>query len=74
MTTEANSNNEQRIRDDKHFATLLRRRLESRSGNGALRQRLARMCDSELIETYLPNERLGREHAAKRLAEKGASE
>jgi hypothetical protein len=68
------SNTETRIRDNKHFATLLRRRLESRNGNCALRERLARMSDSELIEAYLRNERLGRERAAKRLAEKGASE
>jgi len=68
------SNTETRIRDSEHFATLLRRRLKSRNGNGALRERLARISDSELIEAYLRNERQRREHAAKRLAEKGASE
>jgi hypothetical protein len=70
MTTEANSNTETRIRENKHFASLLRRRLESRNGNGALRETLARMSDAELIETYLRNERQGREHAANLRAEK----
>jgi hypothetical protein len=74
MTTEANSNTETRIRENKHFASMLRRRLESRHGNGALRETLARMSDAELIETYLRNERQGREHAAKRRAEKAAGE
>jgi len=74
MTTEANSNTETRIRENKHFASMLRRRLESRHGNGALRDTLARMSDAELIETYLRNERQGREHAAKRRAEKAAGE
>lgn len=69
MTTEPNSTTETRIRDNAHFARLLRQRLESRHGNGALRETLARMSDSELIEAYLNNERLGREHA-KRRAEK----
>jgi hypothetical protein len=70
MTTEANSNTETRIRENKHFASLLRKRLESRNGNGALRETLARMSDAELIETYLRNERQGREHAANLRAEK----
>jgi hypothetical protein len=74
MTTEANSNTETRIRDNKHFASLLRLRLKSRHGNGALREMLARISDAELIETYLRNERQGREYVAKRLAGKGASE
>ncbi len=69
MTTEPNSTTETRIRENAHFARLLRQRLESRHGNGALRETLARMSDSELIEAYLNNERLGREHA-KRRAEK----
>jgi hypothetical protein len=71
--TELNSS-EARIKDNKHFASLLRKRLESRHGNGALRETLARMSDAELIETYLRNEQQGREHAAKLRAEKGASE
>jgi hypothetical protein len=70
MTTEPNSTTETRIRENAHFARLVRQRLESRHGNGALREALARMSDSELIEAYLNNERLGREHAAKRRAEK----
>jgi hypothetical protein len=74
MTTEALSNPEVRIKDNKHFASLLRRRLESRHGNGALRETLARMSDAELIETYLRNEQRGREHAAKLRAEKRESE
>jgi len=69
MTTEPNSTTETRIRENAHFARLLRRRLESSHRNGALRETLARMSDSELIEAYLNNERLGREHA-KRQAEK----
>jgi hypothetical protein len=73
MTTEAPNNSEVRIRDNAHFARLLRQRLESRHGNGALRETLARMSDAELIEAYLNNERQGREHSAKLLAEKGAS-
>jgi hypothetical protein len=74
MTTEANSTTESRICDNKHFANPLRQRLKSRHGNGALREMLARMSDAELIEAYLRNERQGREHVAKRLAEKGTSE
>ena len=70
MTTEANSTTETRIRSNQHFASLLRQRLKSRHGNGALREMLARMSDAELIETYLRNEQQGREHVAKRLAEK----
>jgi hypothetical protein len=70
MTVEPNSATESRIRDNKHFANLLRRRLESRHGKGALRETLARMSDAELIETYLRNERQGREHAAKLRAKK----
>src|SRR5271170_284479 len=53
------SKTETLIRDNEHFATLLCRRLESRNGNGALPERLARMSDSELIEAYLRNERQG---------------
>jgi hypothetical protein len=69
MTSEAIRSTETRIRENAHFARLLRQRLESRHGNGALSETLARMSDSELIEAYLNNERLGREHA-KRRAEK----
>jgi hypothetical protein len=70
MPNAVNSSTETRIRENAHFARLLRQRLESRHGNGALRETLARMSDSELIEAYLNNERLGREHAAKRRAAK----
>jgi hypothetical protein len=69
MTTEPDSTTETRIRENAHFARLLRQRLESRHGNGALGETLAWMSDSELIEAYLNNEKLGREHA-KRRAEK----
>jgi hypothetical protein len=71
-TNETNST-ESRIRDNKHFASLLRRRLESRHGNGALRETLARMTDAELIEVYLANEKQGRQHAAKLRAERVVS-
>ena len=70
MTTEPKITTETRIRENAHFARLLRQRLESRHGNGALRETLARMSDSELIEAYLQNEQRGREHAARRRAEK----
>jgi hypothetical protein len=74
MTTKDNGTTETRIRDNKHFASLLRQRLKSGHGNGALREMLARLTNDELIEGYLRNERHGREHVAKRLAGKGASE
>ncbi len=74
MTTEAHSNSETRIRDNAHFARLMRQRLESRHGNGALREMLARMTDAELVEVYLRNEEQGRNHVARRRAEKAASE
>jgi hypothetical protein len=74
MTTEAKSTTETRIRDNKHFANMWRQRLKSRHGNGVVREMLERFTDDELIERYLRNERQGREHVAKRLAEKGASE
>lgn len=71
MSNAVNSSPETRIRDNAHFARLLRQRLESRHGNGALRETLARMSDSELIEAYLNNERLGREHAKRRAEKEG---
>ena len=77
MTNESNmsepNTTETRIRDNKHFASLLRRRLESRHGNGALRETLLRMTDAELIEVYLANEKQGREHAAKLRSERVVS-
>lgn len=74
MTTKASGTAEMRIRDNKHFASLLRRRLESRHGNGALREMLARMTDAELVDAWLKNEQQGRENAAKRHSERAANE
>jgi hypothetical protein len=65
---------ETRIRDNAHFARLLRQRLESRHGNGALREMLAQMTDQELIDVWLRNEQQGKDHAAKRRAEKEANQ
>jgi hypothetical protein len=61
---------ESRISGNTHFARVLRQRLESRHPHGAVRETLARLSDPELIAVYLNNEKLGREHAAKRRAEK----
>jgi hypothetical protein len=74
MPNAANSSTETRIRENAHFARLLRQRLESRHGNGVLREMLARVTDAELIEAYLRNEDQGRNHVARRRAEKEASE
>lgn len=63
---------EERIVGNLHFARVLRQRLESRHPHGAVRETLSRLSDQELITAYLNNERLGREHAAKRRAEKEA--
>jgi hypothetical protein len=63
---------EARIVSNPHFARLLRQRLESRHPHGALRETLGRLSDSELVAAYLANEKLGREYAAKRRAEKEA--
>jgi hypothetical protein len=70
MTTESNSTTETRIRNNPHFARVLRQRLESRHPHGAVRETLSRLSDQELIAAYLNNEKLGREHTAKRRAEK----
>jgi hypothetical protein len=70
MTTEPNSTTETRIRNNPHFARVLRQRLESRHPHGAVRETLSQLSDSELIAAYLNNERLGSEHTAKRRAEK----
>jgi hypothetical protein len=70
MTTEANSTTETRIRNNAHFARILRQRLISRHGNGALRKMLAQICDQELIYIWPQNERQGREHSARLRAEK----
>ena len=63
-----------RIRDNAHFARLLRHRLESRHGNGALRETLALLSDSELVDLWLRNEEQGKAHPAKRRAEKEANQ
>jgi hypothetical protein len=63
-----------RIRENTHFARLLRRRLESRHGSGALRETLAKMTDEELVDVWLRNEQQGREHSEKMRAEKGVPE
>jgi len=70
MSNATNSSSEIRIRENAHFARLLRQRLESRHGNGALREMLAQMTDAELIDVWLRNEQQAKEHAAKRRAEK----
>jgi hypothetical protein len=70
MTTSS----EIRIRENAHFARLLRQRLESRHGNGALRETLALLSDSELIDVWLRNEEQKKDHAAKRHAEKEANQ
>lgn len=61
---------EARIIGNPHFARVLRQRLESRHPHGAVRETLSRLSDQELITAYLNNEKLGREYAAKRRAEK----
>jgi hypothetical protein len=72
MQSNDSKNAEARIVGNPHFARVLRQRLESRHPHGAVRETLSRLSDAQLIETYLNNERLGREHAAKRRAEKNA--
>ncbi len=75
MSNADNSSSEIRIRENAHFARLLRQRLESRHGNGALRETLARMTDAELIDVWLRNEQQSKEHAAKqRAAQEAVSE
>jgi hypothetical protein len=63
-----------RIRDNRHFAQMLRKRLESRHGSGALRETLAQLSDSELVDLWLRNEEQGREHSKNMRAKKGARE
>ena len=65
---------ESRIQCNKHFASHLRRRLESRHAAGtAARKTLELLSDQELIEQYVQNNRAGIAEA-KRRAEKRASE
>jgi hypothetical protein len=64
------SSSELRIRDNPHFARVLRQRLESRHPHGAVRETLAQMTDAELIAMYLKNEQQGRDHLAKTRVQK----
>jgi hypothetical protein len=59
-----------RIRRNRYFASVLRKRLEGRHGAGPLRTMLNQLSDAELIEAYLANEARGREYTAERLAAK----
>lgn len=62
---------EGRLQYNKHFASHLRRRLTARHENGtAARETIDRMSDEDLIAVYFRNEQLGKDHAAKRRAEK----
>ena len=66
-----NKNAEARIVGNRHFARVLRQRLQRHHGKDtACGKTLAELSDDDLIAAYLNNERLGREHAAKRRAEK----
>jgi hypothetical protein len=60
---------ESRITSNKHFADHLRARLLKRACP-AVRETLSRLSDADLVATYFANEARGREHAAKRRAEK----
>jgi hypothetical protein len=63
--------NAERIRSNRHFATVLRKRLESRHAQGtALRRALDQPSDTELVEQYLLHDRLLIEQLAK--SEEGA--
>jgi hypothetical protein len=62
----------ERIASNRHFARLLRQRLESRHEGGALRETLDKLTDAELVEKYLANEQQGRNHCAKTQAQKQA--
>lgn len=66
---------ESRIQNNKHFGNVLRKRLESRHGEGtAVRKTLDLLSDDDLISHYIQNNRQGREHVAKQRAEKGGIE
>jgi hypothetical protein len=73
MQSDPNQNVAARVKSNPHFARLLRQRLESRHGAGALRETLAQLTDQELVDVYLRHEQQGRVHAAKRRAEKEVS-
>ena len=63
----------ERIVDNPHFARILRQRLESRHGEGALRDALAQLTDAELVQKYLANEQHGKNHRDKTQAQKQAN-
>jgi hypothetical protein len=67
-----NDSAKSRIVSNKHFADHLRMRLLQRACP-AMRAILACLTDAELTETYLENERQGREHARLRAEEKAAN-
>jgi hypothetical protein len=57
---------EARIRDNKHFAKLLRQRLEARHNSSTyIRVALSRLDDAQLIDLYLRHERTLLEHLTK---------
>ena len=63
---------ESRISSNKHFAQMLRQRLESRHGRSTyIRVALSRLDDAQLIELYLRHERTLIEQVAKLQAERG---
>jgi hypothetical protein len=70
MRNSDSKNAEARIAGNPHFARLLRQRLESRHPHGAVREALSQLSDEQLIAAYLNNEKLGREHTARRRAER----
>lgn len=59
----------ERIVGNKHFAGILRKRLESRHGEGAVRDAITLMSDAELVAAYLANEQQGKNHRAKTQAQ-----
>jgi hypothetical protein len=72
QTKDTDTNVEGRISSNKHFGSHLRNRLLQRASPAA-REILETLSDAQLVEVYLKNEKQGREHAAKRRAEKEAS-
>lgn len=61
---------ESRIRNNRHFAAVLRKRLESRHPQGAVREIANEMSDEELVSSWLSHQESARQHAAERLAAK----
>src|ERR1700690_1615069 len=63
---------ESRIQSNKHFGSILRRRLENRHGEStAVRKTLELLSDDELISRYIQHNRQGREHVMKQRAKEG---